>query len=72
MESARASGYVIAPPNTPYRIEADCPIKFANDDIRLDDAIRHITESGKDFRFGNTDLLVQAVMDTPWGSENGD
>jgi hypothetical protein len=62
--------YVIEKPNTLYKTAEDCPMKFSNNDISLDVAIKNIVESGKPFSFPNSDLLIGAVMDTPWSEDN--
>ena len=41
------------------------PMKFRNGDVSLDRAVECIINSGKKFTVPNSDLLVQAVMDTP-------
>jgi hypothetical protein len=40
-------------------------MKFRNGDVSLDRAVESIINSGKKFTVPNSDLLVQAVMDTP-------
>jgi hypothetical protein len=42
------------------------PMKFRNGDISLDDAVENIINSGEEFNMPNSDLLVRAVMNTPW------
>jgi hypothetical protein len=70
MAETKASGYVIEKPNTYYQTEERCPMKFANGDISLDEAVQDILDSGEEFTVPNIDLLIKAVMDTPWDDDN--
>jgi FKBP-type peptidyl-prolyl cis-trans isomerase 2 len=45
------------------------PMKFKNGDISLDDAVEDLVKgiaAGEEFTVPNADMLIQAVMDTPW------
>jgi hypothetical protein len=45
------------------------PMKFRNGDISLDEAVEDLVEgvkNGEVFTSPNVDLLVYAVMNTPW------
>jgi len=60
------SGYTVLKPKTPYQTEKDCPMKFVNgEEFTMDEAIKHIVESGKPFKMPNIELLEYAVRNTP-------
>jgi len=41
-------------------------MKFRNGDVSLDEAVESIINSGREFKMPNGDLLIKAVLDTPW------
>lgn len=62
--------YAIEKPNTSYTAEEDCPMKFSNNDICINDAVERIIKNNEPFIFPNSDLLAKAVMGEKWWEDD--
>jgi len=57
--------YGILKPNTGYRTEDACPLKFGGGGDGLDAAVKHIIKRGEPFKMTDTELPEYAVGNTP-------